>query len=47
MYGVSLSPNGIRHQKPNHYADMLRVLWENKTQLPYAWKIPYKSDCDG
>ena len=44
---VSLRPNGIGFQKPNHYADMARVLWENKTQLPYAWKILSRGVCDG
>ena len=44
---VSLMPNGIGRQKPNHYADMMRVLWENKSQLPYAWKILSKGVCDG
>src|SRR5919107_5768930 len=41
------SPNGIGHQKPNHYLEMARTVWENKSQLPYAWRILSKGVCDG
>src|SRR5687767_7546816 len=44
---VSLSPNGLGFTKPNHYWDMLRVLWENRDNLPYAWRILTRGVCDG
>jgi hypothetical protein len=40
-------PNGFGHVKPNHYGDMLRVLWENRDELPYAWRILRDGVCDG
>lgn len=33
--------------KPHHFLEMAAVLWENKTELPYAWKILRKGVCDG
>jgi len=33
--------------KPNHYAEMLRVAWENRDQLGYAWRILRGGVCDG
>ncbi len=44
---VSLRPNGIDLQKPNHYAEMARTVWENRRNLPYAWRILSKGVCDG
>jgi molybdopterin-dependent oxidoreductase alpha subunit len=44
---VSLSPNGLGHQKPNHFADIGRVLWENRSNLRYAWRILNEGVCDG
>jgi len=44
---VSLSPNGIGHVKPNHYLDMAKILWRNRDQLPFAWRILTKGVCDG
>ncbi len=44
---VSLSPFGLGHQKPHHYYEMLRVLWENRDNLPYAWRILNNGVCDG
>lgn len=40
-------PFGLGQTKPNHYRDMLRVVWENKDNLPYAWKVLSKGVCDG
>ena len=43
-----LVPFGLIGQtKPHHYREMLGVLWENKTQLPYAWNILKHGVCDG
>ncbi len=44
---VSLSPFGLGHQKPHHYYEMLRVLWENRDNLPYAWRVLSQGVCDG
>jgi len=41
-------PFGLAGQvKPHHYREMAGVIWENKTQLPYAWKILKHGVCDG
>lgn len=43
-----LVPFGLIGQtKPRHYREMLGVLWENKTELPYAWDILNHGVCDG
>ena len=44
---ASWVPNGLGHVKPNHYGDMLRVLWDNRDELPYAWRILRDGVCDG
>jgi molybdopterin-dependent oxidoreductase alpha subunit len=43
-----LVPFGLIGQtKPRHYREMLGVVWENKTDLPYAWNILKHGVCDG
>jgi hypothetical protein len=43
-----LIPFGLVGQtKPRHYREMLGVVWENKTELPYAWNILKHGVCDG
>jgi len=43
-----LLPSGLVGQtKPQHYREMLGVLWENRTELSYAWKILNHGVCDG
>lgn len=44
---VSLSPNGIGHQKPNHYKEMVEVAWNVRKHPRKAWKILSKGVCDG
>ena len=44
---VSLVPNGFGHVKPNHYWEMLKIAWQNRDQLPYAWRILTRGVCDG
>ncbi len=44
---VSLMPNGIGQVKPNHYLDMAKIVWRNRDQLPFAWRILTKGVCDG
>jgi molybdopterin-dependent oxidoreductase alpha subunit len=38
---------GLGQQKPRHYREMLRVAWENRDQLPFAWRILTRGVCDG
>ena len=44
---VSLAPNGIGHVKPNHYVEIAKTIWNNRDQLPLAWRILTKGVCDG
>ena len=44
---VSLRPNGVGLQKPNHFGEMARTVWENRHALPYAWRILSQGVCDG
>lgn len=38
---------GLGQQKPHHYREMLRIAWENRDQLPFAWRILSRGVCDG
>src|SRR6059058_3870129 len=38
---------GFGKQKPHHYREMLRVAWENRDELPFAWHILKDGVCDG
>jgi molybdopterin-dependent oxidoreductase alpha subunit len=40
-------PNGIGQQKPNHYGDMVKVAWDNRAHLRYAYDVLTKGACDG
>ena len=43
-----LMPFGLLGQtKPQHFRDMLGVLWENRKELPYAWNVLNHGVCDG
>lgn len=44
---ASLSPLGAGHVKPRHYTEMARAAWENRDQLPFAWRILTHGVCDG
>jgi molybdopterin-dependent oxidoreductase alpha subunit len=44
---VSLSPNGIGFTKPNHYLEMAKVVWRNRDELPFAFRILTQGVCDG
>ncbi|HEV8481798.1 MAG TPA: FdhF/YdeP family oxidoreductase [Candidatus Eisenbacteria bacterium] len=44
---AGLAPNGIGQVKPNHYLEMAKVAWQNRDQLPYAWRILTQGVCDG
>ena len=38
---------GLGSQKPHHYTEMVKVAWENRDQLPFAWRILSRGVCDG
>src|SRR5450759_337976 len=38
---------GLGRQKPHHYLEMARVAWENRDELPFAWRILKDGVCDG
>ena len=40
-------PFGIGATKPKHFRDMLGVLWTNRDNLGYAWKVLSRGVCDG
>jgi len=42
-----LSPFGLGHTKPKHFRDMAKVVWDNRDNLGYAWKVITKGVCDG
>src|SRR4051794_38065575 len=44
---ASKIPRDPSLRKPNHYAGMARVAWQNRGQLPYAWRILNHGVCDG
>jgi molybdopterin-dependent oxidoreductase alpha subunit len=44
---VSWRPFGMGFPKPQHYLEMLKVAWENRDNLAYAWRILRHGVCDG
>src|ERR671930_254978 len=38
---------GLGRQKPHHYREMAKIAWENRDQLPFAWRILKNGVCDG
>jgi molybdopterin-dependent oxidoreductase alpha subunit len=44
---VGFRPYGVGQTKPNHYKEIVHTLWENRGNLPYAWRILRKGVCDG
>ena len=40
-------PFGIGATKPKHFRDMVKIAWENRDNLSYAWKVLSKGVCDG
>ncbi len=44
---VSLIPNGIGQVKPNHYGEIIKTVWRNRDELPFALRILRKGVCDG
>jgi molybdopterin-dependent oxidoreductase alpha subunit len=43
----SAIPFGLASTKPRHFRDMLGVIWKNRDNLGYAWKVLSKGVCDG
>ena len=44
---VSLSPAGLTETKPRHFREMARIAWDNRRELPFAWRILTRGVCDG
>ena len=44
---VSLMPFGLGQRKPHHFREMLRIAWQNRRSLRYAWRILTRGVCDG
>src|SRR5882762_9154907 len=40
-------PFGLGQTKPKHFRDMAKVVWKNRDNLPYAWKVLSRGVCDG
>src|SRR5205807_7428219 len=40
-------PFGLGQTKPKHFRDMARVIWKNRDNLSYAWKVLSRGVCDG
>jgi molybdopterin-dependent oxidoreductase alpha subunit len=40
-------PFGLGQEKPRHYREMLRIAWQNRDALGYAWKVLTRGVCDG
>src|SRR5881275_852137 len=40
-------PFGLGQTKPKHFHDMAGVIWKNRDNLPYAWKVLSRGVCDG
>jgi molybdopterin-dependent oxidoreductase alpha subunit len=40
-------PFGLGQTKPRHFRDMLKVAWNNRDNLSYAWKVLSRGVCDG
>jgi molybdopterin-dependent oxidoreductase alpha subunit len=44
---ASWIPFGLGLTKPKHFRDMARIAWENRDNLPYAWRVLSRGVCDG
>jgi molybdopterin-dependent oxidoreductase alpha subunit len=41
------APFGLGQVKPHHFRDMMKVVWENRDNLSYAWQVLSRGVCDG
>jgi molybdopterin-dependent oxidoreductase alpha subunit len=44
---VGFKPYGAGETKPNHYKEIVNTVWDNRHNLPYAWRILNRGVCDG
>jgi molybdopterin-dependent oxidoreductase alpha subunit len=44
---ISLVPLGLGQTKPHHFTEFPKILWQNRDNLPYAWKVLSRGVCDG
>ncbi len=44
---ASRIPRDPTARKPNHDLEKLRVVWTNRDQIPYGWRILRHGVCDG
>src|SRR6185436_12227444 len=44
---ASLTPFGLGETKPRHFREMARVAWDNRGEIPFAWRILTQGVCDG
>jgi hypothetical protein len=42
-----LVPFGLGQTKRTHFREMLRIAWENRDNLGYAWRVLTRGVCDG
>jgi anaerobic selenocysteine-containing dehydrogenase len=40
-------PFGVGRTKPHHFREMLRIVWANKDEAAWAWKVLTQGVCDG
>ena len=40
-------PFGLGETKPHHFLSMARIVWQNRDNLPYAWRVLNQGVCDG
>ncbi|MFO1498106.1 MAG: FdhF/YdeP family oxidoreductase [Verrucomicrobiota bacterium] len=40
-------PFGLGQAKPQHFRDMAKVVWKNRDNLGYGWKVLSQGVCDG
>ena len=40
-------PFGLGQTKPTHFRDMVKIIWKNRDNLDYAYKVLTKGVCDG
>src|SRR5436190_4711464 len=43
----SAVPFGLGQTKPQHFRDMASIVWKNRDNLPYAFKVLSRGVCDG
>ena len=44
---TAATPFGLGQVKPKHFRDMAAIVWRNRDNLAYAWKVLSRGVCDG